>query len=74
MRVAQRLVLGACACSRRLLGSSVNLDVGGSRGLVGGRWEQPIFHLCEVHVVIAVLAERYGLLVVATAGLWHGGY
>jgi hypothetical protein len=24
--------------------------------------------------VIALLAERYGLLVVAVASLWHGGY
>jgi hypothetical protein len=51
-----------------------NLHVGGAHDLVGGRWQQPALHLCEVLVLMVVLAEHYGLLVVAATGLWHGGY
>jgi hypothetical protein len=73
-RAAQRPVLGACAYSRRLRGASVNLGVGGTHDPVSGRWQQPTLRLREVRVVMVVLFERYRLLVVAAAGLWHWGY
>jgi hypothetical protein len=73
-RAACRPVLGAHACSRRLHGAHVNLGIGGAYGPVGGRWRRPALHLRKGRVVLTVLAERYGLLVVAAAGLWYGGY
>jgi hypothetical protein len=74
-RAARRPVLGACAsCIHRLHGTPINLGVGDPRSSVGGRWQQPSLHLREVRVVLAVLAERYGLRVVDAIGLWRGGY
>jgi hypothetical protein len=73
-RAACRLVLGAHDCSRRLHGAHVNLVIGGACDLIGGRWWRPALHLRKGRVVLIVLTESYGLLVVAAAGLWCGGY
>jgi hypothetical protein len=69
VRTAHRLVLGARACRHRLPGASANLGIGGAHGPVGGRLQRPALHLREVRVVIAVLAKRYGLLVVVATGI-----
>jgi hypothetical protein len=51
--------------------SNMALAVPVVQSMVGGN--NPLF-ISARYGVMALLAERYGLLVVAVASLWHGGY